>query len=130
MPTAALYRCVVAVRFPIGAAARYHRVRPFVAVFAVPAVPEKIIAAILLAGCLVLLLRVFLGERRRARFDAAIARFSARIGRRTDTMIALPGARRRARREAEAAIRRAREGGTWDGNVYRPKSFKKDRKIH
>jgi len=41
--------------------------------------------------------------------------------------------RRRARRAAEEAIRRAREGGEWDGNVYRPKSFNrkdKDRKIH
>lgn len=93
--------------------------------------PEKIIAAIMLAGCLVLLLRVFLGTRRRARFDAAVARFSARLGRGTDTLIGLPASRRRARREAEAAIRRAREGGgQWDGNVYRPKSFKKDRKLH
>lgn len=85
----------------------------------------------MLAGCLVLLLRVFLGARRRATFDAAIARFSRRVSRRTDTLISLPAAKRRARREAEVAIRRAREGGEWDGNVYRPKSFKKKGgKIH
>lgn len=93
--------------------------------------PEKIIAAIMLAGCLVLLLRVFLGERRRAKFDAAIARFSHRVSRRMDALISLPAAKRRARREAEVAIRRAREGGEWDGNVYRPKSFKKkNRRMH
>ncbi len=95
--------------------------------------PEKIIAALMLAGCLVLLARVFIGERRRARFDAAIARFSARMGRRTDRLFTAPAAQRRAKREAQAAIDRARNG-EWDGNVYRPKSFKngkkKDRKIH
>jgi hypothetical protein len=91
---------------------------------------EKIFAATIVAACLVLLLRVFLGPRRRARFDAAIARWSRRTGARVDAVFAWPSARRRARREAEAAIRRARDGGTWDGNVYRPKSFKKDRRIH
>ncbi len=91
---------------------------------------EKIFAATIVAACLVLLLRVFLGARRRARFDAAIARWSQRAGARVDAVVAWPSARRRARREAEAAIRRARESGQWDGNVYRPKSFKKDRKIH
>lgn len=91
---------------------------------------EKIIAGLMFAACLVLLLRVFLGERKRARFDAAIARFSARMGRRTDAMFAAPAAKRRARREADEAIHRAKNG-EWDGNVYRPKSFKKkDRKIH
>jgi hypothetical protein len=95
-----------------------------------PRVLEKIFAATVVAACLVLLLRVFLGSRRRARFDAALARWSRRVGRHADAVFAWPSARRRARREAEAAIRRAREGGVWDGNVYRPKSFKKGRKIH
>jgi hypothetical protein len=91
---------------------------------------EKIFAATIVAGCLVLLLRVVLGVRRRARFDAALARWSHRIGARTDALFAWPAARRRARREAEAAIRRAREGGEWDGNVFRPKSFRNKRKMH
>ena len=91
---------------------------------------EKIFAATIVAGCLVLLLRVLLGAHRRARFDAALARWSQRVGAHTDALFAWPAARRRARREAEAAIRRAREGGEWDGNVYRPKSFKNRRKIH
>jgi hypothetical protein len=34
--------------------------------------------------------------------------------------------RREAARAAEEAIKRARErGGEWDGNVYKPKSFRK-----
>ncbi len=91
---------------------------------------EKIFAAIVVAVCLVLFARIFLGARRRARFDAALTRWGRRLGRGADAIFAWPGARRRARREAEAAIRRARGGGEWDGNVYRPKAFKKGRKIH
>jgi hypothetical protein len=91
---------------------------------------EKIFAATIVIACLVLMLRVVLGTRRRARFDTAVARFSKRTGASVDALFAWPTARRRARREAEAAIRRAREGGEWDGNVYRPKSFRNRRKIH
>jgi hypothetical protein len=91
---------------------------------------EKIFAATIVVACLVLMLRVMLGTRRRARFDAALARWSRRLGSGTETLFNWPSARRRARREAEAAIRRAREGGEWDGNVYRPKSFRNRRKIH
>jgi hypothetical protein len=91
---------------------------------------EKIFAATIVAGCLVLLLRLVLGSRRRARFDAGLARWSHRIGSSIDALFRWPTARRRARREAEAAIRRAREEGAWDGNVYRPKSFKNKRNIH
>ena len=95
---------------------------------------EKIFAAAIIAGCLVLLLRLFLGARQRARFDSALRRWGRRTGAGIDALFSWPTARGRARREAEAAIRRARRGmgdkGEWDGNVYRPKSFKKDRKIH
>jgi hypothetical protein len=93
---------------------------------------EKLFPAIVVAACLVLLLRLVLGERRRHRFDRTIARWSRAIGARTEGLFTWNASRRRARRAAEEAIRRAREGGEWDGNVYRPKSFKskKDRKIH
>lgn len=93
---------------------------------------EKIFAATIVAGCLVMLLRLVLGARRRQRFDATVSRWARRI----DTFFTWNSVRRRARREAEDAIRRARDGagsgaGEWDGNVYRPKSFKKkQRKIH
>ena len=98
---------------------------------------EKIVAAIIVAGCLVMLLRLGLGARRRQRFDSTVARWSRRTGARLDSIFTWNSQRRRARRVADAAIRRAREGpstrggGEWDGNVYRPKSFKKKgRKIH
>ena len=94
---------------------------------------EKLFPAIVVAACLVLLLRLVLGERRRHRFDRALARWSRNARQRIESLFTWNGERRRARRAAEEAIRRAREGGgEWDGNVYRPKSFdkKKDRKIH
>jgi hypothetical protein len=93
---------------------------------------EKLVPAIVVAACLVLLLRLVLGERRRNRFDRAIARWSRSTRRRVDGLFTWNAGRRRARRAADEVIRRAREGGEWDGNVYRPKSFdkKKDRKIH
>ena len=101
-----------------------------------PKVLERIFAAIIVAGCLVMLCRLGLGVRRRQRFDNTVARWSRRTGARIDSIFTWNSSRRRAHREAEAAIRRAREGtssgaGEWDGNVYRPKSFKKKgRKIH
>ena len=90
---------------------------------------EKIFAVTVVVGCLVLLLRILLGPRRRARFDRALARWSVRISSSVDAVFAWPSARRRARREAEAAIRRAQQG-EWSGNVYRPKSFRDKRKLH
>ncbi|MEO8525103.1 MAG: hypothetical protein ABI460_10320 [Caldimonas sp.] len=97
---------------------------------------EKIFAAIIVVGCLVMLFRLCLGARRRHRFDSTVARWSRRTGARLDSIFTWNSQRRRAHRVAEAAIRRARDtansgAGEWDGNVYRPKSFKKkDRKIH
>lgn len=97
---------------------------------------EKIFAAVIVAACLVLLLRLALGTRRRQGFDSAAGRWRRRAGARLESIFTWNSARRRARRVAEAAIRRARDStrgdaGEWDGNVYRPKSFKKKgRNIH
>ena len=99
---------------------------------------EKIFAAAMLAVCLVLLARLFAGERRRVRFDAAwhafLARWKRRLRRRTkaDTETGHVRAERLAREAIERARQRA-DGGTWDGNVYRPGSFtrkKKKRDLH
>lgn len=89
---------------------------------------EKIFAALVLACCVVLMLRMAIGARRRQRFDAVWRRvwFALRI--QGARVWHWPAARRRAKRDAEEAIRRAREG-TWEGNVYKPKSFDK-RKLH
>jgi len=93
---------------------------------------EKLFPALVVAACAVALLRLVLGERRRHLFDRAVARWSRNARARIEGLFTFNAGRRRARRAAEEAIRRAREGGEWDGNVYRPRSFdkKKDRKIH
>jgi hypothetical protein len=95
---------------------------------------EKIFAAAIVVACIAALLRVVLGERRRERLDATVARW-ARVARaRLDRLFTWNSVHRRAHREAEDAIRRARgrAAGDWEGNVYRPKSFRKksDRKFH
>ena len=93
------------------------------------AVFETFFAALVVAVCVVLFVRLLMGETRRWRFDAAlrrgaerIRRFFTRTGRGAREMAARPGAERRARRAADDAIRRAQQG-SWDGNVFRPKAF-------
>jgi hypothetical protein len=113
---------------------------------------EILLAALVLIACLVLLVRLMLPPAQRARLDA----FGRRRwgGVRAGSVSAwhglrswrhrTPKARQDAARTAEEVIRRAREGrrppgkgngaakpdGEWDGNVYRPKSFKPPRKPH
>jgi hypothetical protein len=102
---------------------------------------EIVFAAIVLAACAVLFVRLLIGPVRRARFDDAVRRstratrqavrsgwYSVRHGRRS---------RREAERVADEIIRRARgqrdgadTDGEWEGNVYKPKSFRKPRKLH
>ena len=93
---------------------------------------ERVLAAVVLATCAVLLVRLLLNERRRYRFDMAMRRLWARLSRTTVSVWRTPGEikrRRAAERQAEEAaneaIRRASGRGEWDGNVYRPKSFRK-----
>lgn len=94
---------------------------------------EKIFAAAMLAVCLMLLARLFAGERRRARFDAAWRAFRAPLRRwlRRRAKAEAETGHARAERLAREAIERARQradGGAWDGNVYRPGSFTKKKK--
>ena len=92
---------------------------------------EKVFAGLVVLACVALLVRQFLGERRRWRVDAAMGRTMRRLWRSVQRLYHWPAARHAARREAEAAIRRARgEPVARDGNVYRPKSFRKSRKLH
>ena len=87
---------------------------------------EKVLAGVVLAVCVVMLLRLCLGLRARYRFDERV-RTVARL-----PMLAVH--RVRAARGAAEAIRRAkRPDGQWHGNVYTPKSFnqtKRPRKPH
>jgi hypothetical protein len=95
-------------------------------------VVEKIFAAVMVALCVLLLLRMLLRPRRRARVDASIRRKSELWQRRLRRAIAWPAAELRARRATKEAIRRARRSASErDGNVSRPKVFKgKRRDLH
>ena len=94
------------------------------------AVIEKSFAAIVLAVCVVMLLRMVIGERRRHRMDAAALRLWYGLRRQALRAWNWWPARRKAARMADEAIRRAQADGEWDGNVYRPRSFRKPRKPH
>jgi hypothetical protein len=93
---------------------------------------EKIFAAVMVALCVLLLLRMLLRPRRRARVDASLRHNGQLWQRRMQRLVAWPRAELRARRETREAIRRARRSaGERDGNVYRPKAFKgKRRDLH
>jgi hypothetical protein len=89
-------------------------------------VVEKIFAAVVLAVCGLLLVRLVIGARRRHAYDAFWRRLWIGTRVQVQRWWHWPAARRRARRDADAAIRRASRG-EWDGNVYKPDSFKRDR---
>ncbi|HWI12160.1 MAG TPA: hypothetical protein VNU48_12580 [Burkholderiaceae bacterium] len=89
---------------------------------------ERVLAGIVLAVCALLLLRLTMSVPRRYRFDAAWRRIwlaLRRAGLRAWHWRAARRDARRAREVADEAIRRARDRGDWDGNVYTPKSFRK-----
>ena len=94
---------------------------------------ERLIAAVVLAVCALLFVRLAIGERHRQRLDAAlrsVAHASRRALRSARAAWHWRAIRRTSKKAADEAIRRARDGGTrdggtWDGNVYKPKSFRK-----
>jgi hypothetical protein len=95
---------------------------------------EKTFAALVVLACVALLLRQFIGARRRLRIDAAFGRGWRRVRAAALRLYHWPAAHRRAQREAEAAIRRARGDARAphdgdDDNVVRPK-FGNSRKLH
>ena len=90
---------------------------------------EKILAGIALFVCVALLGRLLLSTHRQLQFDFAVERAWASLRRTTLRLVRWPSARRQAHRETRDAIERAR-GGEWDGNVYRPKSFRRPKKPH
>ena len=96
-------------------------------------VAEKVMAGLVLAVCLVLLVRIFLGPRLRYRLDRSATnawhRLQRGIGRLTRRRRSRAPSAEDAAKAAEEAIRRAQEG-SWRGNVYTPKSFRKPRKPH
>jgi hypothetical protein len=89
---------------------------------------EQLLATVVLVVCAVLFARLVIGARRRRRLDAALQSLAG-TGRRAlgsaRSAWRFRAARRSSKQVADEAIRRAREGGTWEGNVYKPKSFRK-----
>jgi hypothetical protein len=86
---------------------------------------ERILAALVLVACALLLVRLMLGPRRRARLDAGLRSFAYATRRRATALRRWRSTRREAARVADEAIRRARGRGEWDGNVYTPKATRK-----
>ena len=89
---------------------------------------EPVLAGIVLTVCAVLLLRLSMSVPRRYRFDSALRRIALRLRRAALSVWHWRAARRDARHARAAAdevIKRARDRGDWDGNVYTPKSFRK-----
>jgi len=83
---------------------------------------DRVLAAIVLAVCVLMLVRLLIGARARARVDHALRRsvHAVRAG-----FVSIRH-RREAARVADEAIERARKPrGEWEGNVYKPDSFRK-----
>ncbi len=83
--------------------------------------------------CVLMLVRLCLGERLRERVDAGLRQAGSRARRlalRAGQWRKWRQSRAAAAREAQEAIRRARQRGERDGNVIRPDSFRKPRKPH
>ena len=84
----------------------------------------QVFAGITLALCAALFVRLLIGERRRSRLDAVLRRAARALRHRLLAMWHWRARREASKRAAEEAIRRAK-GGTWEGNVYKPRSFRK-----
>lgn len=95
---------------------------------------EPILAGVVLLLCAAALLRLAVGARRRARIDALLRRAWLGLRVRALTLWRWRRLKREADQAARDAIRRASgrdaSAGDWEGNVYRPKSFRKPRKPH
>jgi hypothetical protein len=88
-------------------------------------VVEKVFAAAMVVVCVVLLVRMLLRPRRRARVDASLKKHAALWRSRVVRAALWPAAEVRARRETKEAIRRAKRSAVErEGNVISPKAFK------
>jgi len=95
---------------------------------------DKPLAALIFLVCIVMLARLLMGVQRRHRFDAAARRGWFATQRRVLLAWHWRASKRAAAQAADDVIRRARQkkdAGEWDGNVYKPKSFRKPpNKLH
>lgn len=91
---------------------------------------DKLLALIVAVACLVLLVRLVVGARRRQKLDRVAFGLWHGLRRRVMRLVHWRQHRRSAAKAAEEAIRRAQHGVERKGNVYTPKSFNKPRKPH
>lgn len=94
---------------------------------------DKIFPVTVAAVCLVLLVRLALGEPRRARLDRACLRAWGTMASRAQALWHWRSRREaaaQARQAAQDAIERARHRVDKEGNVYTPDAFKRPRKPH
>ena len=95
-----------------------------------PRLGEQILAGLVVATCLVMLLRLVIGPSRRARLDRAGIRAWYWARWKAQSLTRWRRSSKEAARVADEAIRRARGEVERDGNVYRPKDFRDPRKPH
>ncbi|MGY4829626.1 hypothetical protein ACVNIS_13710 [Sphaerotilaceae bacterium SBD11-9] len=87
---------------------------------------ETTFAVLVLVICVALMARLLVSPHRRHGLDAWARRTALRIKYAALRLYHWRSSRQTAKRVAEDAIRRARDdGGSWEGNVYKPKSFKR-----
>ncbi|HET7795105.1 MAG TPA: hypothetical protein VFL64_17110 [Rhizobacter sp.] len=87
---------------------------------------ETVFAVLTLVICIALMVRLLVGPRRRQGLDAWARRTGLGIKYTALRVYHWRSSRQTAKRVAEDAIRRARDDkGSWEGNVYKPKSFKR-----
>lgn len=87
---------------------------------------EKVFPLLIATVCLLMLVRLFLGARLRHRLDQAVLGAWRGVRQRSLKLIRWHASRKVAAQATEEAIRRARRpAGQWEGNVYKPDSFKR-----
>jgi hypothetical protein len=90
---------------------------------------ERMLASLALAACLVAMLRLVLKERQRQRLDALFRSAWQPVRRAALKLRRRPAPPPDPARLTEEVIRRAREGH-WEGNVYKPRAFRRPKKPH
>jgi hypothetical protein len=93
---------------------------------------DKVLPVAIAVVCVLMLVRLFVGDRIRHRVDGALLRAWQASRRRVLKLARWRSSRRAAAQATEEVIRRARTkaSGEWEGNVYKPDSFKRPRKPH
>lgn len=94
---------------------------------------EKVLAWSAAAACLLMLVRLFIGERQQAKLDRFALRMFRIVRRRVMAIYHWRATRQAQADAAEAArvvIERARHKVSKAGNVYTPESFKGPKKPH